>query len=312
MNERVVVGVDFGAPQRARDQRRKIVVIAATSRGARSYRIDRSGLNARLFASEPPGWSALELVDALLERPARVVGFDFPFSVPDALLRDPAFSSESGYPHGAFGTWHAFNDWIAKQLPLTDPLDYAPFAAWRDPRRRARLWTKRATDIAASAQPPLKDLFQATFQMTLLGNAVLARLLASPHYRALPFHTDSRPGELLEVYPRATLRAMGLTRYKSLPGEAMRLGLAACAALGIKLELEDDLLALGSRYSSGTANAPDHDVADAFIALCTSILHAEGACRPSIDTDAHQMMSEGTIWVPDPIRVRPRRVSPSD
>ena len=36
----MIVGVDFGAPQRARDQRRKIIAIAAHSTGWHSYRID--------------------------------------------------------------------------------------------------------------------------------------------------------------------------------------------------------------------------------------------------------------------------------
>ena len=37
-------------------------------------------------------------------------------------------------------------------------------------------------------------------------------------------------GEVIEVYPGATLRAMGLAVYKSRPDEAVRLGIAACAA----------------------------------------------------------------------------------
>jgi len=36
----MIVGVDFGAPQRTRDQRRKIIVVAAHSTGWHSYRID--------------------------------------------------------------------------------------------------------------------------------------------------------------------------------------------------------------------------------------------------------------------------------
>ena len=36
----VIVGIDFGGPQRARDQRRKIVAIAAHATAWRSYRID--------------------------------------------------------------------------------------------------------------------------------------------------------------------------------------------------------------------------------------------------------------------------------
>jgi hypothetical protein len=62
-----ILGVDFGAPRRARDQRRKIVAIAA---------------------------------------------FDFPFCIPDALLRDAQFAADAGHDAGAFiaggrstGTW---------------------------------------------------------------------------------------------------------------------------------------------------------------------------------------------------------------
>src|SRR5690606_6853739 len=169
----MIVGVDFGAPQRARDQRRKIIAVAAHPTGWHSYRIDATGMNARLLASEPPGWTAKELVDELVARPARGVGFDFPFGVPHALLRDPRFAADVGYKGGAFNGWRSFNWWIAQRLLLTDPLDFTPFAPWRDRAERARLWTKRATDIAAGGQPPLKDKFQATFQMTLLGNVLL-------------------------------------------------------------------------------------------------------------------------------------------
>ncbi len=112
----------------------------------------------------------------LLARPARVVGLDFPFGVPHDLLLDPWFAAAVGHREGPFRRWQSFNRFVAGRLPLTDPLDFTPFAAWRDPAARARLWTKRATDVATGGQPPLKDKFQATFQMTLLGNAVLARL----------------------------------------------------------------------------------------------------------------------------------------
>ncbi len=299
----MIVGVDFGAPQRARDQRRKIIAIAAHATGWHSYRVDATGLNARLLASDPPGWSAKELVDELVARPARVVGFDFPFCVADALLRDPKFASDVGFNDGAFDGWRTFNWWIAQRLPFTDPLDFTPFAPWREPAARARLWTKRATDIAARAQPPLKDKFQATFQMTLLGNAVLAKLWESNRYRVPPFPGGHGTGELIEVYPGATLRTMGLASYKSRPEEAVRLGIAACAAAGIKLDVDLRLIALACRYNTGTEKAPDYDVADAFVALCTAILHAECQCRPVLAPDPdwderYLRESEGAIWVP--------------
>lgn len=210
----MIVGIDFGAPRRARDQRRKIIAMGAEPTGWRSYRIDGTGLNAPLLAHDPPGWSARELVDELLARPARVVGFDFPFCVPYALLRDPRFALEVGYEHGAFLGWRSFNWWIAQRLSLTAPVDIAPLAPWRERAERARLWTKRATDVAAGGQPPLKDGCQSTFQMTLLGNALLARLWGAHKYRVLPFPGGRGDGEIIEVFPGGTLRTMGLAHWR--------------------------------------------------------------------------------------------------
>ncbi|XYI00016.1 hypothetical protein ACMHYB_09760 [Sorangium sp. So ce1128] len=294
----MIVGVDFGAPRCARDQRRKIIAIAAHATDWNRYRIDATGMNARLLTNDPPGWSAKELLDELLAHPARVAAFDFPFCVPTALLSDSKFAADAGYRDGSFVGWRAFNWFVAQRLPITDPLDFGPFAAWRNRADRARLWTKRATDIAAGGQPPLKDKFQATFQMTLLGNALLARLWESHHYRVLPFPGGRGSGEVIEVYPGATLRQMGLANYKARPDEAVRLGIAACAAAGIKLDVDLRLLALCCRYSSG-GKTPDYDAADAFVALCTAILHAEGACRPAIvDGDPSLKEREGAIWIP--------------
>jgi len=87
--------------------------------------------------------------------------------------------------------------------------------------------------------------------MTLLGNALLSKLLESRKYRVLPFPGGRGTGEIIEVYPGATLRTMGLESYKSRPDEAVRLGIAACATAGIKLDIDLRLIALACRYSSG-------------------------------------------------------------
>jgi hypothetical protein len=291
--------------------------MAAHATGTRQYRIDGTGWNARLLAEGPPGLSAVDLVEALLAQPARVVGFDFPFGIPQALLEDAAFASAVGHTKGPFRTWQRFHRWVADHLPLKDPLDFTPFDPWRAAAHRRKLWTKRATDVAAGAQPPLKDKFQATFQMTLLGNAILARLAESRHYRVLPFpggdgdghgagagDGDGKgAGEAIEVYPGATLRGMGLAHYKSHPDEALRRGIAACTAAGIALDVDPALVARASRYNSGTESHPDHDMADAFVALCTAILHAEGRCHPAVPLGPAQetqavMEREGAIFVP--------------
>ncbi len=103
-------------------------------------------------------------------------------------------------------------------------------------------------------------------------------------------------GEVIEVYPGATLRRMGLSNYRSPPDEALRLGIAACAAAGIELDVDLRLMALCCRYSAG-GKTPDYDAADAFVALCTAILHAEGACRAAIDGDPLLKESAGAVWV---------------
>ncbi len=296
-NSDSIVGVDFGGPRSARDQRRKIIAIEARPTAWRRYRIDATRMNERLLAADPPGWSAKEVLSELLRRPARIVAFDFPFSIPQALLRDVTFASDAGYTDGAFTGWRTFNWFVAKALPLCDPLDFKPFEAWRSRVHRARLWTKRATDIAAGGQPPLKDKFQATFQMTLLGNALLSRLWESHQYRVRPFSGGRGTSEVIEVYPGATLRSMGLKNYKSRPDEAIRLAVAACVAAGIQIEVSPELLALCCRYSSG-GKTPDYDVADAFVALCTAVIHAEGGCRMAINGDRLLSETEGAIWVP--------------
>jgi hypothetical protein len=128
-------------------------------------------------------------------------------------------------------------------------------------------------------------------------------LWESHKYRVLPFPGGRGAGEIIEVYPGATLRTMGLASYKSRPDEAVRLGIATCAAAGVKLDVDPRLVALACRYSSGTAKRPDFDAADAFVALCTAILHAENGCRPVLAPDPTWqerllMQREGAIWVP--------------
>lgn len=128
------------------------------------------------------------------------------------LLRDEQFSQAVGYRYGAFMGWRAFNAFIAERLPLRDPLDFAPFALWRSRAERARLWSKRATDTAAGGQPPLKDKFQATFQMTLLGNALLSRLWESsccPSAKRGP--KEERAGGQERFPARAGFRAARVT-----------------------------------------------------------------------------------------------------
>ncbi|WPB81296.1 hypothetical protein KYC5002_19505 [Archangium violaceum] len=123
-----VVGIDFAGPARARDQRRKILAVAAERLAPRRYVISPHGLNQRLLEA-PPGWAAFELADALIQStvPVSVVAPDFPFSLPAALLSLSSFAALVGHPH-AFGTWQAFNAFVASRLSLPGPVGFRGIA----------------------------------------------------------------------------------------------------------------------------------------------------------------------------------------
>ena len=78
---------------------------------------------------------------------------------------------------------------------------------------------------------------------------------------------------------------MGLVNYKSRHDEVIRRAIGACTAGGITLDVDPRLRALCCRYSSG-GKTPDYDAADAFVALCTAILHTDGVCWMAMDADA--------------------------
>jgi hypothetical protein len=99
---------------------------------------------------------------------------------------------------------------------------------------------------------------------------------------------------------------MGIANYKSRPKEAICLGIAACAAAEIQLDIDRRLGEPLCRYSSGR-KTPDYDAADAFVALCTAILQAEGACHEAIDGDPLLKEREGAIWVPVALKNETRK-----
>lgn len=288
------IGVDFSGARLARDQRKKIVALAAVRGDSGAYRIAPEGFNARVIASPAvPGWTAEELAAWLgAAATPRVVGFDFPFSLPRPLLDDPAFAARVGRAE-AFGTWESFNRFVAATLPLRPPLDFAPFVGWRD----TAYWQKRATDRAARAQPPLKSVMPVLFNMTLLGNALLASLAATGRYRIVPFGPGGAAGEVIEIYPGVTMRALGFPRYKRDPIGAIDTLLSHCADCGVTIALDPGIRHFCETYTTGSARAGDPDGSDALIALLTTILYHEGHAQEIIPPDAvHLRPIEGAVW----------------
>lgn len=290
-----LIGVDFSGASKGSEQRKKIIGIAATRIEPGLYYVTPDGFNTRLVQQgRPPGWTAEELAEALLRAPARVVAFDFPFSIPISLLNDADFAAAVGHS-GAFGTWAEFNRFIAGHLSLRPPTDLAPFAAWRS----KAYWLKRATDIPAGAQPALKHMFQVLFNMTLLGNALLASLGASGRYRIIPFDETGPENEVIEIYPGVTMRSLRFAQYKQDPVGAIDLILGYCASNGISIEVDPTIRDFCETYSSGSKKALDPDGSDALIALATAVLYREGLGSEVIEPgERHRRLVEGVIWGP--------------
>jgi hypothetical protein len=287
----LVVGVDFAGPAKARDQRRKILAVAAERVGRCRYAVAPDGLNARLLGA-PPGWTAEELADALLSlRPVpSIVGADFPFCVPRELLASASFSAILGREK-PFGTWRAFNGAVAARVPLCCPVDYAPFRGWRD----KALWLKRASDRASGAHAPLKHQFQVLFNMTLLGNAFAARLERSGRYDVVPFQSRGR-ARLVEVYPGHAMRTLRVADYKRAPARAIDAAVRHLAGHGVTLAIDPAVRAACEAYDTGGRAGHDHDAADALVAACIAALHREGKAREIVGTPAAARDAEGAIW----------------
>lgn len=287
---RFVIGIDFGGPSKADAQRRKILAIAARRVGPKKYEVGAGGLNSRLLEGLP-GWTALELADALIELGGSVsaVAADFPFSLPASLLASESFSKAVGHPE-AFGTWRTFNRAVASRLPLGCPVRYGPFARWR----RRRFWLKRETDIATGAQPALKDKFQVLFNMTLLGNAFLARLHGSGQYDVRPFQLRGR-SPVVEVYPGHAMSQLGVVGYKSSPRRSIARLLDYLAGVGIRFTVAPGVRRRCEGYSSGSGRT-DYDAADALVAAGIGALFREGLAQEAVGPSAAYRRIEGAIW----------------
>jgi hypothetical protein len=290
-----LIGIDFAGPGDATTQRRKIIAIEAQQVESGRYQVRGDGFNRRLVDGRFPGWSAEELADAL-EGPHRadLVAMDFPFSIPAALLSAPEFARSVGC-NIPFGSWRSFNSFVAERLPLSCPVDLSPFEGWRD----KRYWLKRATDEPARAQPALKDRFQVLYNMTLLGNALLARLERAGLYRVVPFDVDDgTTSAVIEIYPGVTMRRLSRPDYKRDPAGAIDAVLALCRSRGIDVQVDEDVRATCETHGMNRST-PDPDASDALVALCTGILYREGHCErvlarhndPRVDV-------EGVIWAP--------------
>lgn len=286
-----VVGIDFAGPQTASQQRKKILAVAALRLGPKAYRVSADGMNERLLEN-PPGWTANELAESLVQASPRasVVACDFPFSIPGSLMQSSAFAALADHPT-AFGSWQSFHEFMCTSLALSCPVDLGRFSAWKNTGH----WTRRSSDVATGAQPPLKHQYQVLFNMTLLGNVFLGCLRSSGLFDVVPF--DSRgKSAMIEIYPGHAMRLLGVPNYKRSPLVAIAAILQSLKGKGVSIDVDRRIRNVCETYNTGKGASFDHDAADAFVALCVGILHREGLATefPGADADAREV--EGAIW----------------
>jgi hypothetical protein len=286
-----IVGSDFGVPASAGQQAKKIILIEAVRLGERSYSIRPTGRNERLvrhvgvgesWKHSRRGWTVPDLAESLASDPTVTVSaFDFPFSIPLALLNDSEFAQLVG--QASFRKRSIWAKYVGDNLRLefatghagAKLTDLAKFDVWRD----KRFWKKRRTDQATGGSPPLKDKFQNVFAMTLAGNAMLERLGRSGIILSLSSATmPQKTRTAIETYPAAVANRIGFKgNYKREPEECLQQAERYLAAQGIRLDCSKTIrkFCLEYRTSGKSKDDPDPDGADAFLCLVAAICFRE-------------------------------------
>ena len=199
-----------------------------------------------------------------------VVGLDFPFSLPQALLDEHCD-----------GEWAGLVEWLTLDGP-TDPDEFASTC-----RSSAREYTgdgtaslRRETDLRRAALCPYDRMVQyQTFYG--IGN-VLAGLADDPAVAVAPMQDGDAPTRVVEVYPAATFGWLGLYRegYKGDQRDRRGTnvdGIEACSV---------DLGGFREAYER------HHDALDSLAAVVSAGRVAESGGQP-----LHGSREEGHIYV---------------
>jgi hypothetical protein len=300
-----LIGCDFGAPRRAADQAKKIIAIQAVELGRGHYAIRTDGPNARLanWPNIRPGWTVPTLRDWLAsDRAVHVAAFDFPFSIPLALLQSREFARRLHLAQ-AFETRDRWAASVVARLALQftregpggEMAGLAQFDAWRD----SSLWQRRACDIATRACPPLKHVGQNLFSMTLAGNALLEALRLAGYQILLDQPAAIEQPVLFETYPSLVARRIGFAgSYKKEPVRCLEKALAFLEQQNIRLDFAPKIQKFCETYRSGGRQS-DPDGADAFLCLVAAIAYREGIAEVVYgDASPRQRAEEGGIVAP--------------
>lgn len=304
-----IAGCDFGAPKKAGDQAKKIILIEAIQKAESHYAIEPTGRNERLISPYAKGgswkenrrrWTLPDLYESLSsDHSVKACAFDFPFSIPIGLLCNKGFAQKLNLP--AFGMRERWAEFVMKNLSLrfenenanAKLEDLARFDSWRD----KQFWQKRSTDSATNGSPPLKHKFQNVFAMTIAGASLLARLSSGQYTTVLDSTQASAKQSLFETYPRDVANRIGFKgSYKNRPQHCLEQAVKFLKLRGIKLDFDEQVKRFCETYRT---SGNDPDGADAFLCLVAAICYCEGCVALcSRDADIVTLKEEGAIIVP--------------
>jgi hypothetical protein len=229
------------------------LVVEDCYRAAEAFGVDRESAHAGVSSRATDGFD--------------VVGLDFPFSLPQALLDEHCG-----------GTWRGLVEWVTGDGPA-DPDAFASTC-----RSTARAYTgdgtaalRRETDLRRAALCPYGTRVQYQTYYGI-GN-VLAELADDDAVAVAPMQSGDG-ARVVEVYPAATFGWLGLYRegYKGDHRERRSTNLDGLAACGV------DLGGFRESYEES------HDALD-------SLAAAVSAGRVEADPPVHGPREEGHIYV---------------
>jgi hypothetical protein len=331
----ILIGGDFGAPLAAGAQSKKTIVIEASRTGERRYEIAATGRNKRLVVGFEPslcwpnnrrGWTIPNLALSIRDDPrVTVAAFDFPFSIPLDLLQNAAFACRVATD--AFHTRANWAQFVNQRVGMTFSSDRARGRLRLDPIlwgwKDKIFWTRRATDVATNAQPPLKHMFQNLFNMTVIGSCFLGILCEG----GMQILTNAREAEgepasretsensgwavprerkraAIETYPGAVATWVGFHgNYKQDPTGCLETAEAYLRDQKITLDFHQEVRKFCLEYRTPP---DDPDGADAFLCLVTAICFRERlvAWQTGAGT-AMQLNEEGCIVTPMKLQTCP-------
>lgn len=285
MSDRVVAGVDFSGAKTVPNQT-WVTSARLGNLGVEVVNVQQVGSHALAKMLNDSGFAA--------------VGIDCPFSLPMSFIEFVAMKKLKA----AYESWQE----IAQELV------FMSFEEFESLVKEFKKEPKRYCDqqTVAPAISPLHRGNPSMIQMTFQGMRLLA-MLDPQHFAVLPFQSPTgNQCRLIEVYPRATLKALGLTdsgyksqekkeqeKMRALRGEILN-GLIDLRERKVLTFQHFPRLSVPAKLKHTLAES-DHALDSLIACYCTAtFLHAPNLFADPLESNNVDVLLEGWIYFPAP------------